>query len=579
MRQRRHWAWGDVIVVLLLGGAIFGITQMSREFRSEFHSVTEIDLSLGALPLYALFSAGRGLIAYVFSLLFTFVVGYAAARSRRAEMLIIPVLDILQSVPVLGFMPGLLIAFVALFPSSEAGLEFTAILMIFTGQVWNMTFAFYGAMKTIPTELMEVSRIIGLGWRERFKRVEFPFSAVGLAWNSLMSMAGGWFFLSVCESFRLGEREYRLPGIGSYIAVATRQGDVVAIVAGMAAMVGIILAMDFVLWRPILVWVQRFRVAETEEAASGLPQESFIRIVFRESRILRWVRSFVRSRRARRIIREVTYIPEVAGTTLVRSTAPIRRALLSPQAAKWTWRLSLIAVGAGTGWASLRLLGLFGEIDVSTWIRVALSTLRTFARVLGAVVLSTLWTVPLGVWLSRTPKRLRVAQPIIQLLASFPAPMLYPLVVGLLLRSGIHFEIGSMFLLLMGVQWYILFNVLAGTTRTPAELEEVLNGISARRRTRWRSLYFPAIFPALVTGWVTAMGGAWNASIVAEYLEYRGGVLQAQGLGSLISQAAASGDFRLLAAGVTVMVAVVVAVNRLVWARMYRVAEQRFRMG
>ncbi|MFH1018207.1 MAG: ABC transporter permease subunit [Pseudomonadota bacterium] len=573
----RIWGLGDVLVLLLLGAVIFGVVSLARQWRSEFQPLTEISLSVWALPRYAFFSAARGLAAYAISLFFTLIVGYAAARSRRAERIILPALDVLQSIPVLGFLPGLVLGLVALFPGSNMGLELAAIIMIFTGQVWNMTFAFYGSLKSIPTELMEASTMMGLSMKERFKRLEFPFSAVNLAWNSLMSMAGGWFFLSVCEAFTLGDKSYRLPGVGAYMAEAEARGDATAMILGIAAMVGIILGLDFLIWRPILVWVQRFRLEDNPDATSDeeVP-EALIRLVFRKSRILHWVRVLARRWVLKPLKKERRKLV-AAGKTLFAKPLALAPAIPRQVSGLW-WKIVLALVIAGLGYASVRLFGTFRQVAWVTWWSLIQDTLWTAARVVAAVILSTLWTVPVGVWIARSPKRLRRAQPVIQVLASFPAPMLYPLVLGILFHWHVRFDFAAMFLMLLGVQWYILFNVVAGAIRTPQVLKDVLSLSDASRWTQWHALWLPSIFPALVTGWVTAAGGAWNASIVAESLSYNGTVQTTRGLGATISMAASRGDFALLAASIAVMVVVVILVNRLGWRRLYAVAQTRYRL-
>jgi NitT/TauT family transport system permease protein len=575
--RKRGLTLGDVLVVLLIGGAIFGVVSLAKEWRSEFHPLTRINLSVWALPRYVFFSASRGLAAYVISLVFTIVVGYTAARSRKAERLILPALDVLQSIPVLGFLPGLVLGLIAIFPKSNIGLELAAVLMIFTGQVWNMTFAFYASLKAIPPELTEATRIMGLGYRQRFTQLEFPFSAVNLAWNSLMSMAGGWFFLSVCEAFTLGDNEYRLPGIGAYMAEAQFQGDVPAMFLGITAMALMIVGLDVLIWRPILVWVQRFRLEERLGDDEDVP-DALIRIVFRDSNVLRWVRLAARKWVATPLRRERRRLRVFQKALFRRSLLPkeIKSPIPLPKVAS-AGLFTLVVLGLA--YCCVRLFDDLKLVPWATWLSLMMDTLWTLARVSVAVFLSTLWTVPVGIWIAGTQNRLRKARPVIQFLASFPAPMLYPLALGVLFRWHIRFEVCSMFLMLLGVQWYILFNVVAGAVRTPQTLRDVLTVTGASRWLRFKNLWFPSIFPTLVTGWVIAAGGAWNASIVAESLSYRGTVMKARGLGSTISHAAAKEDFPLLAASIVVMVVVVILFNRLAWSRLYRLAQTRYRLG
>jgi NitT/TauT family transport system permease protein len=585
----KYFSVADVMICLLVGTIIFGLISIGHEWRAEFNPVTDIQLSGGHLAYYTLLSGIRGSVAYLLSLGFTLVVGYAAAKNRQAERFIIPMLDILQSIPVLGFLPGLLLALIALFPHTNTGLELAAILMIFTGQVWNMTFSYYASLKSVPTDLIEAATVIGLNWKQKLLKVELPFSAVNLAWNSLMSMAGGWFFLTVCESSKFGEHEYRLPGVGAYMAVAIAQDNHKAMIMGVVAMVTLIVVMDFLIWRPILSWVQRFRL---EEVQGGVASEPLMALVIRESRIVRWIK--VEWRRWRFAQRDLPIpappAPRPAPTEVVHKPAVVDLAAMNallesialkrrdPRVQRWMERLVVAVASVLVIYGAWRLLQVLITVPIATWIMLVRNTFWTLARVMFALALSTLWAVPAGIWLGTHSKRLQIAQPIIQVLASFPAPMLYPLALGLFFFLGINFDWGSMLLMLLGVQWYILFNVLAGSMRVPRELKYALELMETPRWLQWRMLYLPSVFPALVTGWVTAAGGAWNASMVAEVVTFRGQQLHTSGLGATISSATDAGDFKVLAASLTLMVFVVIVLNRVLWAPVYRLAQTRFRM-
>jgi NitT/TauT family transport system permease protein len=572
----------DLLILLLLGTVIYSIVAIGQEFRSDFHPITQIDLSIWALPRYTLLSAARGFTAYLISLIFTLVVGYAAAKSKFAERLIIPMLDILQSIPVLGFLPALTLALISLFPHTNTGLELVAVIMIFTGQVWNMVFAYYSSLKSIPTDLMEASTVIGLSPMQRLVKLELPFSAVNLAWNSLVSMAGGWFFLTVCEASKIGDREFRLPGVGSYMAVAIAEGDGKAMFFGVMAMIVLIVTMDVFLWRPILSWVRRFRV---EEAMGGPAPEPLMRLLVRESRILRWikveVRRYVFKHRQPKPAPESVPEPEVRNTPstqLQELWRNLARQRHHPRFLRGV-QVTLVAGGVYAGaWGGWKLGSYLWEVSFSTWMLVLRNTLWTFLRVMLALLFSTLWAVPVGIWIGTSERRIRIAQPIVQILASFPAPMLYPLALSFFFALGIGFEWAAIFLMMLGVQWYVLFNVFAGALRIPRELTYVLNLMEVTRWERWKVLYLPSVFPSLVTGWMIAAGGAWNASIVAEYVSMKHSVHKATGLGSTIVSATESGDFHQLAASLTVMVAIVLLLNRLVWAPAYAMAQTRYRM-
>ncbi|MDR3608773.1 MAG: ABC transporter permease subunit [Oligoflexia bacterium] len=588
---RKFSAIPDAIILMLFATLIYGLVRIGHEYRSDFHSVTKIDLSIWALPTYTLLSAIRGITAYVLSLIFTLIVGYAAARSAKAERVIIPTLDILQSIPVLGFLPGLVLGLVALFPRTNTGLELAAIIMIFTGQVWNMTFSYYASLKSIPSDFMEASTVIGLNWYQRLVKLELPFSAVNLAWNSLMSMAGGWFFLSACEAFTLGDHDYRLPGIGSYMAIAVAEGNRRAMIAGIIAMVLLIVIMDFAIWRPLLTWVQRFRL---EDVPGVAPEEPLMGLFIRESRLLRWVKLIYRRYRFEQrehaavhsgsqgqgseALQPVSLQDPVTASGDTIKLSLQRKWHFSPGALRainflLTWGSVVLALYGG--W---RLFQMIAELSWGVWVVLIRNAFWSFMRVLVSLFLSTLWAVPAGIWIGTNSRRLRIAQPIIQVLASFPAPMLYPLGLALLFALGINFDWGSMFLLMLGTQWYVLFNVLAGALRVPQELTYATALMDTSTWDRWWTLYIPSVFPALVTGWVTAAGGAWNATILAEFILYRGSYLQTSGLGATISMAAASQNMPVLAASLSLMVVIVILLNRTVWSRIYGLASTRYRM-
>jgi len=564
----------DGVVIILTLAAIYALVAYGREFQSTFHAAVDIDLSFYSLPYYTLFSALRGMAAFVLSLTFTLIVGYWAAKSTRAERILIPVLDILQSIPVLGFLPGLVLVLIALFPHTNAGLELACILMIFTGQVWNMTFSFYASLKSVPSDFKEVSSIIGLTSMEKLRKVELPFSAMNLVWNSLLSMSGGWFFLRVCDAFTLGDHQYRLPGIGAYMATAIARGNASAMIGGVVAMSLLIVFMDILIWRPVLAWAHQFRL---EDIPGFTTTEPLMANLVRDSALLRWARLSYRRRMLHRSLvkRTEKYSPvmmRIDPRRFIRSSA------------------GYSVVTRGTGWLFLSLLFAFAvygtfrlvvtlfHVAPSTWVALLEGASLTLLRVVACLFLGSLWTVPMGIWIGTSQRRIRVAQPLVQVLASFPAPMLYPLALGVIFVFHIPFGLGAMFLMLLGVQWYILFNVLAGAMRIPVELRYAADLMHVSKTDLWKKLYLPSVFPALVTGWVTAAGGAWNASIVAEYLSYNGSILTTRGLGSLISVAASSENFPMLAACLTIMVCVVILLNRTVWARIYQLAQTRFRM-
>lgn len=555
--------WIDALLVAGLGALVAGVVGLARGWSAPLRPTVTIDLSLWALPRYTLLSLARGLAAYALSLTFTLIYGTTAAHSRTAERIMLPILDICQGIPVLGFLPGLVLGLVALFPHSNIGLELACVVMIFTGQVWNMTFSFFGSLRAIPAELREAAQVYRFGWWKRFHTLEVPAAMIGLVWNSMMSMAGGWFFLTVTEAFTLGDHDFRLPGIGSYMSVAIDQGNGRAMSGAVVAMIVMIVSVDQLIWRPALAWAQKFKVEETE--AVDVPT-SWVLDLLRRSRLIPWI--------------------EVSVARLVALIEPLHLAHGEAGAAD-TQASPFAFVGRAVGaacvalaaWGALRLVLLLSALTVAEWLRLAGALGLTFLRTYAALALGMLWALPVGIWIGLSPRRVRALQPVIQVAAAFPAPMIFPLVTLMLIAAGANFSWGCVVLMLLGSQWYILFNVLAGAGAMPHDLQEVATIYGLSRWGRWRTLYLPAVFPYLVTGLITAAGGAWNASIVAEYVRFRGETLIAPGLGSLITEATAAANFPLLAAGVLTMSLALVTLNRTLWRRIYRIADERFSLN
>ncbi len=556
----------DVFLFLGIAVAIYALVAVAQEWSAPYHPKTEIHLDFLSLIRYAFFSFVRVSMGYLVSLAFTLVYGYAAAKSRFAEPILIPLLDILQSVPVLGFMPGLILALVGLFPHSNLGLELAAVLMIFTGQGWNMVFSFYSSMKTVPNELSDMSRLFKLNKLDTLRKIELPFAANGLLWNSMLSMAGGWFFLMVIESFSLGDRDFRLPGIGSYMAVAYERQDMSAIFAGIGLMFVIIAAMDRCIWAPLVVWSERFKMDGESRGPAG---RSLVLDWIKKSRILAMF-----DEKAEQWRREIQ----------TRVNALAARSW-NPNAEHRFWSTLprvLRVLGAGLGVVGL-IWGLrsMGELLVATpglvWLSYLRDTFFTFLRVTVAVLLGSLWTIPLGVLIGTSPTWTRRMQPVVQIVASFPAPMLFPILTGVLLSSGVSMEFGAIVLMVFASQWYILFNVISGATQIPHQILDVAAVFRLRGLHLWRSIIFPAIFPSLLNGWITAAGGAWNACIVSEVVHYGQGDVAATGIGSAITIAAQTGNFPVLAGAILMMVTTVVLINRFFWGSLYRLAETKYR--
>jgi NitT/TauT family transport system permease protein len=552
--------------VLMFGAGIalfYGVLVVGRTWLGPFTPQVEISRTPLALAAYAGYSLLRITIAYALSLAFTLVYGYVAAYNPRAERFMIPLLDVLQSIPVLSFLPGVMMAMVALFPGRQIGVEAGAILLIFTGQVWNMAFSFYASLKSIPKEMREAAKVYGFSWWQRFIEMELPFAAIGLVWNSMMSVAGGWFFLMACEMFVLGSRDFRLPGLGSYLQTAASAGDTRSILSGVATMVAVIVLLDQFVWRPVIAWAEKFKVEQVE--SSDVPR-SWVLDLIRHSRSLAQIRKKTVRPLSERIM---LYFSRVRSSDAAESTSPWKI---------WLTRVLAVALLAGISYGVVRVVVILTGLQKAEMQEAALGLGATFLRVNLTLLLGALWTIPAGVVIGFNPRLARIAQPLAQIAASVPATALFPVVLLLLIRVGGGLGIGSIVLLLLGTQWYILFNVIAGAIAIPTDLKECCSVFCMTGIQRWKRLILPGIFPYLVTGMVTASGGAWNASIVAEYFHFKGHIYTTVGLGATISQATDGGNFHLLLAATMMMAATVVTINRLVWRRLYALAETRYRL-
>jgi len=562
IRDRSRNFLMDAIVFAALFAIGYAIVAVARYWFSAPVAAVTISLSPAALPLYAFYSLVRMIVAYLLSLLFAIGYGYFAAYNKRLEAPMLAVLDILQSIPVLSFLPGVMLAMVSLFPSRQLGVEFGSIVLIFTGQVWNMAFSFYASLKALPRELVEASRVYRFSRIQRFLQLELPQGAIGLVWNSMVSVAGGWFFLMACEMFVLGKRDFRLPGLGSYLQSAASAGDTVAITWGIAAMIGVVVLIDQLVWRPAIAWSEKFKLEQVESSSA---HSSAVLSLFRKSPLLARLREGITTP-----LMERMYLSAAQGPP-ERDTEPTK------------WQRAFIAL-AGVVALLLILHGVFQGLLVLRGITRAdlLTTLgsagATFLRVVAALVIASAWTIPAGVAIGFNPRLARIAQPLAQIAASVPATALFPVLLLGLISLGGGLNTGSILLMLLGTQWYILFNVIAGAIAIPSEFREVAAIFRFSRLERWRTVILPAIFPYLITGLVTASGGAWNASIVAEYFHFKGQVLSTLGLGAEISSATDAGNFALLLLSTIVMATLVVSVNRLVWRPLYRRAETRYRL-
>ena len=551
--------------IYIAGLAIcYGVLSFSRYGIGPVNTQAEIQLHPGVLPKYAAFSLIRIAIAYFLSLIFTFVYGYIAAYNAKAERFMVPLLDILQSIPVLSFLPPVMIAMVGLFPTRQLGAELGSIVLILTGQVWNMTFSFYSSLKSIPQEMRDAAKIYRLSWWQRFIQMELPYAAIGLVWNSMMSVAGAWFFLMACEMFVLGNRDLRLPGLGSYLQTATNEGDTRAIIWGVVAMVAVIVLVDQIIWRPIIAWAEKFKFEQVEAA---YPPRSAVLDLLRRSKILP-----LAARMA------ILPLREALSLHFARVPASPSGHLLVRRFRNWGIRTLFVCGLLGVAYAIVKMSSMLAALTRPEIREILWGAGATFLRVEATLVLAAIWTIPVGLYIGLRPKLSAIAQPIAQIAASVPATALFPIVLLLLIRLGGGLGIGSIVLLLLGTQWYILFNVIAGASAIPTDLKEVCGVFRLGSLDRWRTLLLPGIFPYLITGLVTASGGAWNASIVAEYFHFRGQTFSTTGLGALISHATDTGNSRLLLAATITLAAMVVTINRLVWRRLYTLASTRFKL-
>lgn len=546
-----------LIIVGLLALGIWAAESAPAEVRGP-----EISLSISALPFYALHSVGRIAAAYVLSLVFTLIYGYVAAYNPRAERVLMPLLDVLQSVPILSFLPIVLLSLTAILPEGIA-VELASIVLIFTSQVWNMTFAWYQSLTTVPRELREASAIFRFTRWRRLTVLELPFGALALIWNSMMSWAGGWFFLMAAEIFTLGARDFRLPGLGAYLQTAANEENLSAIGYGIATLVVVIVLLDQLVWRPLLVWADRFKLEMVE--SDNPPQSWFYDLVQRAA-----LNNAVAS--------AVAPIGRVFDALMDR-VLPLPRSLNAETNRRFgigwlVFAAIIVAALAGVLFGGRLLL----QVSLDQWIDIGIGIGATFLRVVAALTIALLWTAPLGVYIGTQPRAAAVLQPIVQIVASIPATALFPVLVLALLAVPGGLNVAAVLLMLLGTQWYLLFNVIAGAAAIPQDLRYTTDLLQLSGWQRWRTLILPALFPYLITGMITASGGAWNASIVAEYVVFGGQAYQSIGVGAQITSATADGDYPRLLAATLAMVVTVVAINRLVWRRLYRLAENVYRM-
>lgn len=561
---RGRLTWFDAVAFVLVAGMLafigWGLSAFSAPISAlKLHSIS---LDYSNLPEYALRTTLRMLIAVVVSFAFTLLYATLAAKSRKAGQVMVPILDILQSIPVLGYISFTVTAFVGLFPHSMLGVELAAIFAIFTSQAWGMTFSLYQSLRTVPSEMEEAARVFRLSGWQKFWRMELPYAMPALVWNMMVAMSGGWFFIVASEAITVGNQHITLPGVGSYIGLAIAQRDMGAISAAIATMIVVILIYDQLLFRPLVAWTSRFRYdsdTDYQEPSS-------------------WVLSlFQRSRHVQRLLAPIGWLARrfACARVVTFNNPALNLTYRSERLLDYVWYVLLATVlMLAAKHIVVFLSSSIGFADIKEVLWLALLTL---SRVVVLIALASLLWVPLGVYIGLHPRLASFVQPLAQVLAAFPANLLFPLAVVGISTYKLSPDIWLSPLMILGTQWYILFNVIGGTTMFPRELLEVGQSFRIRRWLWWKKVALPGIFPYYITGAITACGGAWNASIVAEMVAWGDERFIARGLGSYIAQMTASGDFARIVLGVVVMALVVVLFNRFFWLPLYDMASRKLR--
>ncbi len=563
-----QWARGlsrwDLFAILLVLGVLVFLAEASQQLLGPLSELRfkPVSLEPSHLPEYAARTTLRLFVALFFSLLFTFGYATLAAKSRRAELVLVPLLDILQSVPILGFISVTVVFFMSLVPGRVLGAEFAAVFAIFTSQAWNMAFSFYQSLRTVPAELVEASRVFRLSAWMHFWRVEVPFAMPQLIWNMMMSMSGAWFFVVASEAISVGNTTVLLPGMGSYIAVAIEQRSLAAVAWAIGTMLVVIFIYDLTVFRPLVAWGDRFRF---EQQASLAPQKSFVLDVLRRSGLIRLLaRPFAVIWR-----RSLHWLP-------LKSRTGIAPAQKHNRISDRIWAVAVLLIAIVVVWQIARFV--VHGLSPADLREAIVRGFATLARVVVLIAIASLIWVPIGIWVGTRPRATRIFAPVAQFLAAFPANLLFPLVVSAIVALQLNPDIWLSPLMILGTQWYILFNVIAGAAAIPSELRDCCANLQVRGWLWWRTTALPAVFPYYVTGAITASGGSWNASIVAEVASWGNQRLEAFGIGAYIARATEAGDFHAIVLGIAVMSLFVVVINRVFWRPLYRYAERKFRL-
>ncbi len=591
--RERPFSRGDVVVLAGIGTLIYAGIRLAVGAPAVVQG-PQISLSPAVLPWYTAYSVRRMFLAYLLSLAFTLLYGYAAAYNRRAAAVLLPLLDVLQSVPILSFLPVVLLSLSAILPERTA-VELAAVILIFTSQAWNLTFAWYQSLTTIPVELREASSTFRLNTWLRLNHMELPFAAISLIWNSVMSWAGGWFFLMAAEMFTVGQRDFRLPGLGAYLQQAAVSGDGPALVWGLATLVLVIVGLDQLVWRPLLAWSDRFKVEMTE---ADDPPTSWFYNALQSSRLVAWL--------GRRLVHPAyewfdarviqRWPPDDKGVSRGEAAGPrpdveswrqaggesgphsAPRHAHRRSAASLAGSVLLVTIVAMAVYGGIQAAAMLTAIPARQWGAILVGVLFTFLRVAAALAIALLWTVPVGVAIGTNRRLAILLQPLVQIAASVPATALFPVLLLALANRRGGLDAAAILLMLMGTQWYLLFNIIAGAASIPQDLKYTSRLLQLGRWQTWRRLILPSLVPYLITGSITAGGGAWNASIVAEHASFAGQVRSTIGIGAVIADATARGDYPLLLASTLSMILAVVLINRFFWRRLYAEAAERYRM-
>lgn len=557
----------DAVAFTLVLGVISLLAWGAKQMSVPYHLGQPLPISLNPdhLPAYALFTVLRMFIAMFFSLLFTFTIGTLAAKNHRAEKIIIPCIDILQSVPVIAFLTITITMFIALFPNSLLGPQCASIFVVFTAQVWNITLSFYQSLRTVPIDYREAANMFHLSAWQKFWRIEVPFAMPGLLWNAMLSMSGSWIFLIASEAITVNNQNISLPGVGSYLGLAIKEANIQAVGYAILTMLIVIFLYDQFIFRPLLKWAEKFKA---EYTAQEKTMRSWVTLFFQRTRVLRYFVNLLG-----------IFADYLINLKTFRYRSPQQAKNLHPNLTNSIHILGNILLFGAIG-ISIFLLGhyILTNISLHELLHVFVLGLYTAARVFAVVIISTIIWVPIGVWIGLRPQWAGIVEPLAQFFAAFPMNVLFPVVVIVILKYQLNVNVWTTPLMLLGTQWYILFNVIAGVSVLPKDLKQVAENFGVQGWNWWKRLILPGIFPYYITGTITAIGNAWNTTIIAEIVSWGPTTLVATGLGAYIMQYGNSGDFPRVALGMAVMSCFVLILNRLLWRPIYNLAQTRYRL-